>query len=129
MLRSLRWALAWALFILGLCLIPGSALPEWTWVSLLDLDKLVHLGMFLVLAVLLAAAFKEQGWPSAFISSAVGIAILYGVGTEVLQGMEALGRRTDAGDMIANAVGAIMGAVYVRARTRYGKPVLPIRLP
>jgi len=93
------------------------------------LDKLVHVGMFLVLAVLLAAAFKEQGRPSTFLSTAVGVAILYGVGTEILQGMEALGRRTDAGDMIANAVGAMLGAVYVRARTRYGKPVLPFRLP
>ncbi len=125
MLRHLRWALLWAGVILWLCLIPGSALPKWNWFSLLDLDKLVHAGMFFVFSLLLAQAFRTHGSPARYLLWGVLISAAYGVGTEVLQGLEALGRRTDPGDMIANTVGAIFAAVYARWRERKGRPIVP----
>lgn len=125
MLRSLRWSIAWAVLILVLCLMPGKALPQWNWFALLDLDKLVHAGLFFVLAVLLAQAFFNNGSPARYLVWACIISIAYGLGTEFMQGMEALGRRTDINDMIANSVGAVFAAVYVNLREKKGKAIMP----
>lgn len=126
MLKHLRWALLWALLILVLCLIPGKDLPEWGWFDLLDLDKLVHAGMFFVLALLLALAFRNAGRPKRWLLAAALIAIAYGIGTEIMQGLEAMGRRTDPMDMLANSVGAVAATWYAARRTRKGRPILPI---
>lgn len=125
MLLRLRWALAWALVILVLCLLPGGRLPEWDWFALLDLDKVVHAGMFLVQALLLAQAFKGGAGPRRHIAWAVAASVAYGLATELLQGMEALGRRTDPNDMIANTVGAFLAAGCAAWRERRGLPILP----
>lgn len=125
MLRSLRWSIAWALVILALCLMPGKALPEWNWFALLDLDKLVHAGMFFVLTVLLAQAFVSNASLTRYILWACVISIFYGLSTEFMQGMEALGRRTDLNDMIANSVGALLAAAYVNWKVNKAKPIVP----
>lgn len=125
MLRSLRWSIAWAIVILVLCLIPGKALPEWNWFALLDLDKLVHAGLFFVLAVLLAQAFVNNGSPTRYILWACFISIMYGLSTEIMQGLQALGRRTDINDMIANSMGAILAAAYVNWKAKKARPIVP----
>lgn len=128
MFGHFRWALLWALCILVLCLIPGAALPAWSWFDLLSLDKLVHAGLFGALTLLLAGAFVKRGAPANFLPVAVVLSMGYGWGTEVLQGLEALGRRTDLNDMIANTVGALGGAWFVARRRRSGRPFLPAAL-
>lgn len=125
MLRALRWSILWALIILGLCLMPGKALPQWDWFALLDMDKLVHAGLFFVLAVLLSQAFFSAGSPVHYILWACIISIGYGLSTEFMQGLEALGRRTDINDMIANSVGALLGVGYVSWKGKNGKPIVP----
>ncbi len=127
LLYRLRWALACAAVILYLCLIPGGQLPEWDWFALLDLDKLVHAGMFFTLAVFLAQAFHDAGRPVHGLLWAVVLSAAYGVLTEVLQGLEALGRRTDPGDMLANTVGALLMVPYVRWCLRRGRAFVPVR--
>lgn len=122
--RSLRWAIAWALLILVLCLAPGRALPEWDWFALLDLDKLVHAGMFFVLAVLLAQAFTGGSLRRHILWACI-LSIAYGLATEFMQGLEALGRRTDVNDMIANSAGALLAGLYARGRERKGKAAAP----
>jgi hypothetical protein len=122
--RALWPALLWAAFILFLCLLPGSSLPEWDWFALLDLDKAVHAGMFLVQALLLARAFRARGM-ARWALAAVAIAVAHGVATEFMQGLEALGRRTDPNDMIANTVGAVFGGWWAVWRTRKGRSVVP----
>ncbi|MFZ1687967.1 MAG: VanZ family protein [Flavobacteriales bacterium] len=126
MLKIFRWALLWALCILVLCLIPGQALPEWDWFSLLDLDKLVHAGMFGVLAVLLADALRKRDGLSRYVLMGCLLSIAYGVATELMQGLEAMGRRTDPSDVVANTVGALIGVLYVRWRQRAGKAIVPV---
>ena len=128
MLGHFRRALGWALCLLVLCLMPGAALPSWDWFDLLSLDKLVHAGMFGVLTLLLSSAFLKRGAPLHFLPWAIALSAAYGLGTEVLQGLEALGRRTDLNDMIANTVGAVGGAWFVASRRRKGRHFLPVVL-
>jgi VanZ family protein len=125
MLRHLRWALLWAGVILWLCLIPGKSLPEWNWFAILDLDKLVHAGMFFVLALLLAQAFRNGGAPMRYVLWAVVISAVYGLGTEFMQGLEAMGRRTDIIDMIANSLGAMAAGAYANRREKKGREIVP----
>ncbi|MBV6403343.1 MAG: VanZ family protein [Flavobacteriales bacterium] len=125
MLRRLRWALCWALAILVLCLLPGDRLPAWGWFDLLDLDKLVHALLFFGQTVLLASAFLDEGRPASPLAWAVGLSLAYGLGTELLQGLEALGRRTDPVDMLANSIGALTGAWFTALRRRKGRPIVP----
>lgn len=126
MLRHLRWAILWAGVIMWLCLIPGKSLPQWHWFDMLDLDKTVHAGMFFVLALLLAQAFVGNGSPTRYLLWAVLISAAYGVSTEVMQGLEALGRRADPLDMLANTIGACASAGYATWRERRGKAIVPI---
>jgi VanZ family protein len=123
--RALWPAFVWAAVILFLCLLPGSKLPEWDWFALLDLDKLVHAGLFFIQALLLARAFHARGTPVHWLLWSLVITVLYGLATEFMQGLEAMGRRTEINDMIANSVGALAAGVYTFRRTRKGKPVLP----
>jgi VanZ family protein len=125
MLRHLRWSLLWAAIILWLCLIPGKALPEWDWFAVFDLDKLVHGGMFFVLAVLLAQALRSNGSPTRYILWACIISVAYGLFTEFMQGLEALGRRTDINDMIANTIGAVSAGGFVNWRVKKGWHIVP----
>jgi VanZ family protein len=125
MFKHLRWALLWALVILILCLLPGRSLPEWNWVAIFDLDKLVHGFMFFVLAVLLAHAFKRAGSPVRFLLWAVVISAGYGLFTELMQGMPSLGRRTDINDMIANTIGALAASGFANWRMKKGWSIVP----
>ena len=125
MLHRLRWALLWALIILVLCLIPGAALPQWHWFALFNLDKSVHAGMFFVLALLLAQAFHDSGSPKRYLLWAVLISAAYGVSTELMQGLEALGRRTDINDMIANTIGSLAAVGFAGWSEKKGRPMVP----
>ena len=125
MLRHLRWALLWAGIILWLCLIPGKALPEWNWFSVFELDKLVHATMFFVLTMLLAQAFRGNRSPARYILWACVFSVAYGLGTEFLQDLEALGRRRDILDMIANTVGGVSAGGFANWRKKKGWHILP----
>lgn len=127
MLRHLRWALLWAGVILWLCLIPGKNIPSWDWIDLLNPDKLVHGAMFFVLSLLLAQAFRTRGRPARYLFWGIVISALYGVGTEFLQELEALGRRLDVNDMIANAVGAVSAGGLANWRVKKGWHIVPFK--
>jgi VanZ family protein len=92
---------------------------------MIDLDNFVHACMFFVLALLLANAFRVKGTPTRYLLWAVVISILYGVGTEFMQGLEAMGRRTDPLDMIANTAGALLAAWFATWSLRKGRNFIP----
>ncbi len=60
LLKHLTPALLWAAFILVLCGIPGSQLPEVPFWDIFSFDKAAHVAVFLVLSVLLKVAFLKQ---------------------------------------------------------------------
>lgn len=118
-LRSLRWALLWALLILVLCLIPGSDLPQWSWADLLNVDKLVHALMFAVLVVLIVRGLRERPASATGLGPilvAVLFAIPYGGALELMQGGLLTDRVADLGDFIANTIGCGLGWIFLRWR-------------
>lgn len=117
-LGRLRWALAWAILILVLCLMPGAALPAWHWADLFSVDKLVHAGLFAVLAWLLLKGLTRPDEVLALRATGVVLlaCIAYGGALELMQMLPALGRRGDWNDFTANAIGAVAGSGWHRWR-------------
>ncbi len=117
------YALAWALFLGLLLLLPADAYDPagQGWLDrLLDavplLDKLVHAVLFAVQSLLLRRALAARGAPRAALWAAV-VASAYGGLMEVLQG-PIPGRATGVTDMIANIVGALGGAIMWTSHDR-----------
>lgn len=112
----------WAVLILLLCLMPGPALPQWDWADLFSLDKPVHAFLFAVQFVLVVRALAGDAWRTGPATRILVLAFLltvaYGVLTEVMQHMEAMGRHGDVSDVLANTVGVLIGVAYLRWRSR-----------
>lgn len=120
-LRATGPAVLWAVLILVLCLMPGPALPKWDWADLFSLDKPVHAILFAVQFVLVVRALAWDTWRSGpgarTLVLAFVITVTYGILTELMQHLEALGRHGDVNDAIANTVGALLGIAYLRWRS------------
>jgi len=110
-LRHRTAAPLWTLLIVGLCSIPGTELPD---VPVLHLDKLVHLSLFAMFAVLWLIRHPRVGLVYVAIFGAA-LAIV----TEPYQGWLSLGRVPDPFDAVANLVGLAIGiALGTRLRRR-----------
>jgi VanZ family protein len=87
------------------------------------LDKLVHAVIWAILAALLTAGGRARGWPrGTAIAVGVTLAIAYGAVDELHQA-RVPGRDASLGDVAADAVGALAGALAVAAgygRRRHG---------
>ncbi len=106
-----RYALAWGLFILALCTVPGRSIPD---SEIASLDKLVHFGVFFVLAWLWMPPSAGK-WASAQVSLG---GTMYAAFTELYQGWLPWERTPDPFDFLANVVGLLLGVLsFVAIRT------------
>ena len=118
--RNLWPALAWAVFVLVLCGLPGDKIPKLTFWQWLKPDKMTHLVIFGVQAWLLLTAFQSPHAPRSIhthpVRWAILLTILFGVLTEVLQVYVFVNRFGDWKDAMANALGALLGVSIYRRR-------------
>lgn len=111
--------MAWALMVLILTGLPGNYFPEvpsfW---NLLEPDKIVHIFIFGVFTVLmltgLARHYGTLRSSFAFAALSIGIGIMYGGITELLQGYVFFGRTASIYDFIANCVGCFAGYLFFK---------------
>lgn len=105
--------LAWAIFILIICGIPGDKIPEMTFWQWLKPDKIVHLLIFGLLCFLMIRSFLALNTGSFFYKNAKMLSLLltifYGVLVEILQATVFIHRSGDIRDAIANSIGAFVG--------------------
>ncbi len=105
-------AIAWLIFITGFLLIPGNDLPKEDWLDAIYADKLVHIMFFTVLVYLFYRPLKHKlkNWlPHISIA-----AFAYGVAIEFVQEQWAINRNFDAGDIVADGIGCIVGYIYTQ---------------
>ena len=109
-----RWAppLIWAVVILVATSIPQPPLPD-----LPGIDKLGHLGMYAVLAMLIARAMVASSHPLRLFVLVLGVASLFGAIDEWHQQFIP-GRRTDPHDWLADTFGAGFGTMIAVAASR-----------
>ena len=118
--KHLKWAMLWALIILILCGIPGRDIPHISFLELLEFDKFVHAGIFLILVQLTARGlYLQTTLPSlkrSFKWMAFTACVLYGGALEIMQQTLFVGRSADIYDFIANSFGCVVGLLlYSRA--------------
>ncbi|MDR0981912.1 MAG: VanZ family protein [Culturomica sp.] len=100
----------WAIVIFVLTTVPARDVPQ---ISLIPhFDKIVHFGMFFVMALLLCNEFEYQTkWRQSVIYvTAVAVAFIYGGVLEILQ-EHYFKRSGDIYDLIADFLGAIVGCL------------------
>lgn len=93
-------AVAWTVAIFAACSIPGDALPR---APIVSADKIVHVVMFAVFAVLWIRAAPGRGW------TILAAAVAFAVGIEVWQQLPLVGRTADPWDAVADVLGAALG--------------------
>ena len=95
---------------MGICLMPGRDLPS---VSIWEFDKIVHFGVYFLLAVLLYWGWKKQQIVRFLHQQAalkiVLICVAYGFAVEVLQEWLTIDRHFDLFDALANGLGGLAG--------------------
>jgi VanZ family protein len=100
----------WAAFILGICLMPGRDLPS---VSIWEFDKIVHFGVYFLLAMLLYWGWEKQQTVRFLHQQAalkiVLFCVAYGFAVELLQEWITTDRHFDLFDALANGLGGLAG--------------------
>jgi VanZ family protein len=104
-----KWiSVAWLILTTVLLVMPGSAFPKSSlFKSIPEFDKLVHIFLFAVLTALFLKALQPSKLLGLLLL--ILVVILYGVFTEYLQMYLTTSRSFDERDIIADAIGAILG--------------------
>lgn len=99
-------AILWALVILALCSIPGPDLPD---VNIFGIDKVGHFGVFFI-----GAFLWMQAWPRST-ARVLAAGLVFSILTEIYQGvLPFLGRSPDPFDVVADALGLVIGLLLWR---------------
>lgn len=120
--RYNKFSIAWAVFILLLCGLPGGEFSETQ--GFIGFDKWLHALLFGILVVSTSVGFLKQNRYPRLHLFAVRTAFLftlgYGIIIEVLQGTVFVDRSIEADDLLANLAGTCLGTIafYVI----YGRP-------
>lgn len=99
--------------------LPGSVLPKETWFIIIQLDKWIHVALFLMMVFLWGMPLLQR---PAFKNSQKKLFILalaffgYGILMELVQHFLVSNRSFDFGDIIADAVGCFIGFLLVRTQ-------------
>jgi len=106
-------AVLWTAFIVyGLSSEPNG-IPTFPWLEEPGVDKLIHAILFAVEAALLAFAFRQSKGAKTWLTI-LAWCIILGGGLEIVQHFWIEGRSGDAVDLLADAVGALLGIQVVR---------------
>jgi VanZ family protein len=111
--------IAWFFVVLIAVCIPGENLPKVdNWLIKIDYDKLIHVGIFAVLAFLFmhpitksSLHIKEKWYYCIKITLA---AIIWGITTELLQKYFVPGRSFSLSDWLADSIGGIAALVFCK---------------
>lgn len=108
---------AYLIFITFLFCLPGSALPKNSWLDKIWFDKWVHIGLFAILCFM--ACWVWSGAKNrVFVIRLLIAAAVYGLCIEFIQDQFIPNRSFDAGDWIADGVGAVLGIFIWRYKGR-----------
>ena len=110
-----RIAILWAMIILVACLMPGKEIPQ---VNVPLADKWVHFVLFGTQTILLL--WSQPAGRKQIATGAFSVA-LFGVIVEVLQWITNpfLHRQFDVGDIAANIIGVVLGAIIFVIAQRF----------
>lgn len=110
--------IAWFFLLAVLMFLPGKELPHNDWLTDIDFDKVVHMGVFAILVVLFCLPFRKSGFTMEqkikWFTRIVIAAILWGYATELIQKYLVEGRQYDPLDWLADGIGSCLGYWFCR---------------
>jgi VanZ family protein len=107
-------ALSWAAFILLLMSLPGKDLPDIDFWAIDIEDKLAHVAVFGLLAILMVwgLAKRRDHLTKKSLWVVFLIGAFYGGATEILQGVAFPTRFASVLDFVADTIGSALGTVF-----------------
>ena len=122
MSAAVRWALLYALLIIGLSSIPGSSYPN---VRLLSYDKVIHFSEYAIFGVLISRVLVVKFTSFWLVLLVVLlIAAVFGAADEIYQRLIP-GRDASVGDWVADVAGGVAGGlVALRLRAKHDQAPL-----
>ena len=104
--------IAWFFVVLVLIGLPGKDIPKVDWLSSINFDKAIHVGVFGLLAVLFCwpfyrSSFTHKDRLNYYIKIAIATSI-WGLTTEFIQKYFIPGRSFDMFDWAADSLGALI---------------------
>lgn len=116
--------IAWALVIFVLCSLPGEDIPD-PHIDIPHLDKIVHFGMFFIMALLLCNELEYQTRLTLrkIYMITVSIILIYGGVIELLQ-HHFFNRSGDMLDLLADVIGAVVGCLFYPGLKRWKRKIL-----
>jgi VanZ family protein len=126
MIKKRYWVsvAVWASIILVLCGMPPQDVDKIKFIDIPYLDKLVHFGLYFVLALLIMAILtlnsklKYSRWANLI---TIFSCLLYGWLIEVMQRVFFPGRSYELMDVVADTAGAVVGVLLYRTIRRLVK--------
>jgi len=113
---AIIFAVIWLLLVTSLLCIPGTRLPKITWEDKVWLDKWVHIFLFMILVILWSKAYSHKkntnsGGRKIFFEIMI-VGCFYGIAMEIVQKYFIPFRSFDVGDIIADAIGSVVGYLF-----------------
>jgi VanZ family protein len=127
--KILAAGLIWSVFILILCAIPGDSLPSKAFLNIPHFDKIVHAGLYLPYAFLIAMLFslsKNVKLRKAGPLITLLIVFVYGGLIELMQEYLFIHRSGSFTDLLADLTGGIGGLLFYYLFYNLIKPRLPV---
>ncbi|HWB24070.1 MAG TPA: VanZ family protein [Chitinophagaceae bacterium] len=111
-------AIIWFIIIYILLVMPSSDIPTFYFLDVIYFDKWVHAGLFGMQVILTCFPFFKSKYTSAsFFFKITVLVIAYGVAMEFVQKYFTNGDRDfDVLDIAADAAGAVIGYLFIKAR-------------
>jgi hypothetical protein len=112
--------IAWFFVVLVLVCLPGQEIPKIGWLSDINFDKAVHVGVFGLLTVLFCWPFNNSPYTEKerlqyFMKIAIATCV-WGLTTEVIQKYLVPNRFFDLLDLAANSLGVLIAYWFCRKR-------------
>jgi VanZ family protein len=118
-------SIAWALFILVLCGIPGNEINKVKFIDIPQFDKVVHFILYFVFTLLLISESNKQRQNRKVTVESILIAAVfalsYGVLIEVLQKYLFINRSAEILDVVANTFGYLIAVISYKSVNRITK--------
>lgn len=112
-------AVLWGLLIFMLSTNTPVEVGPVDWLDFVSIDKVGHLTFYFIFCCLVCWGFTRMSSGAKYISVSkvvlsIAIVVIYGVVMEFLQLEFYEGRHLEFMDMVANTIGAILGAVFFK---------------
>ncbi|MFP5043047.1 VanZ family protein [Parasediminibacterium sp. JCM 36343] len=114
-INPLLFAPAFLFFLVTFYLftLPGKDIPQVDWMEAIDMDKIVHVSLFVTIICLWCFPFKKSPMPAKkkiiWFSFIAVLGVCYGVSIEYIQKYFIVGRSFDLYDILADSIGCIIG--------------------